>query len=140
MVKTMNDWKIGGILTTIYLLLFGSVVAHLIFDLNVEYVTIFIWNVNRLVMLAYTVIFLGIAFLIQLWLAFDNISGVRKKGSSILAIGSSILLIILGIALLQYSLQNDIDNRLVVFDSAILIIVIAWSIDFWVALKSWKRR
>jgi len=137
MRKLLNDWKIGGILTAIYLLLFGSVVAHLIFNLDVEYVTIFCWLIDRLTMLTLTIIFVGIAFLIQFYFAYDNIS---KKGLSILAIGISILLIILGIALLQYSLQNDIDNRLVVFDSAILIIVIAWSICFWVSMKNWGHR
>jgi hypothetical protein len=138
--KTISDWKIGSILTAIYLLLFGSVVAHIIFNLEVEYVTIFIWNVDRITMLTLTLILLGIAFLIQLYLAIDNISGIRKKGISILVLGISILLIILGMALLQYSLQNEIDNRLVVFDMAILIIVIAWSVNFWVSIKNWRQR
>lgn len=133
----MKDWKVGLTLFSIYMLLFSTVVAHLIFDLDTEFVYIFCWQVDRLTMFILTLILLTLAYGIELGLTL--VIRIKRSQMRLIGIGISLGLLILGIALLQFSLNNDMADRLVWFDSALLIVVAAWSIVFWLATRQWRH-
>lgn len=133
----MKDWKVGLTLISIYMLLFSTVVAHLIFDLDTEFVQIFCWQVDRLTMFILTLILLTLAYGIELGLTL--VIRIKRSQMRLIGIGISLGLLILGIALLQFSLNNDMADRLVWFDSALLIVVAAWSIVFWLAIRQWRH-
>jgi hypothetical protein len=132
----MKDWKVGLTLVSIYMLLFGAVVAHLIFDLNVATVQIFCWVVDRITVLVITLALLALAYLVELGLAF-TVHPKKHARLRLIAVLISLILIVLGLAILQYCLNNDFGDRLVWFDSTLIIIVAAWSIVFWVATRLW---
>jgi hypothetical protein len=133
----MKDWKVGLTLISIYMLLFSTVVAHLIFDLETQFVQIFCWQVDRLTMFILTLILLTLAYGIELGLTL--VIRIKRSQMRLIGIGISLGLLILGMALLQFSLNNDMADRLVWFDSALLIVVAAWSIVFWLATRQWRH-
>jgi hypothetical protein len=133
----MKDWKVGLTLISIYMLLFSTVVAHLIFDLDTQFVQIFCWQVDRLTMFILTLILLTLAYGIELGLTL--VIRIKRSQMRLIGIGISLGLLILGMALLQFSLNNDMADRLVWFDSALLIVVAAWSIVFWLATRQWRH-
>lgn len=134
----MKDWKIGLTLVSIYMLLFGAVVAHLIFDMDITEVWIFCWLVDRLTVFAITLTLLVVSYAIELGLVALTIH-VRNSRLRLVGVGISSILLIVGIFLLQFSLTTEFENRLVWFDSALMIIVAAWSIIFWLATRQWRR-
>jgi hypothetical protein len=129
--------KISAILGSTYLLLFGAVVAHLIFNLDTEFVWIFCWQVDRLTMLVLTLVFLGLAYIILLLI---SILSYKKRPRWLLLLHIvGALTLITGMAILDLALNTELENRLVIFDSALLIIVISWSIEFYIALRTNMR-
>lgn len=131
----MRDIKITLSLASIYFLLFGAVVAHLIFDLDTEFVWIFCWQVNRITMLVLTLIFLAIAYIIQLIL---SILSMKHQKNWILWLHLlSGFILIAGILILHLILSSELitENRLVIFDATLVLIVAAWSIEAYIQLR-----
>lgn len=131
----MRDLKIIATLASIYLILFAAVVAHLIFDLDVQFVWIFCWQVDRLTIFGLTLAFLAIAYTIQLLLSIFSTKHLRNW-IVWLHIASGLILIT-GITLLYLILNSNLisENRLVFFDTTLILVVAAWSIEFYIQLR-----
>ena len=134
----MKDWKVGVTLVSIYMLLFGAVVAHLIFNLNTIHVRIFCWLLDRATVFMITLVLLVVAYAIELALVAFTIHA-RNSRLRIIGVGISAILLDVGVFLLQFSLSTEFDNRLVWFDSALIVIVAAWSLVFWLATRQWRH-
>jgi hypothetical protein len=130
----MRDFKIILTFLSIYCLLFATIVAHLIFDLNVQYVWMFCWQIDRFTTFCLTILLLAIAYLLQLLLSIFSTKHLRNWILWLHLLSGLILLA--GIILLGFVLNSDtLNDRLVVFDSMILLIIAAWSIELYIQLR-----
>jgi len=107
-------------LISIYFLLWSLVVTHLIFNSGNE-IQFFIWIVDRDTIFEISMVLIPIAFILQFYLSvliFRKHS--RHRNSLLVSFAVSGIILVIAIAILQYTLIQNAD--LALFDISILLI------------------
>jgi len=130
----MKDIRIVGQILSIILIMWGIVVAHLIFQAS-GYVLFFGLSVNGPMVFALSLSFLGVGWLLQFLLTI-TVRRKRRRHRVFLTILHlvSLLLLLLSIAFLHFIFSNNIDD-VVFFDTAILFFGISYFTEFYIALR-----